>query len=127
MPELTLSIGGRNFVVACEPGEEPQLEQAAALLNAEAATLVNELGHIPESRMLLMAGLMLADRTIEVAEQAQASMTRVETLEGELQQAQAAGGDPAVAEALHAQADAARGALAKATARVEALAAKVGT
>jgi cell division protein ZapA len=76
MPEVTLSIGEREFRVACQAGEEAQLEQAAALLDAEAGTLQKAIGRIPEPRMLLMAGLMLADRTIEIA-------TRVQELEEE--------------------------------------------
>ena len=60
MPELILEIGGRVFEVACEPGQEPSLERAGALLDAEAAR-VGESGRSTEKRMLLLAGLMLAD------------------------------------------------------------------
>ena len=60
MPELILEIGGRVFEVACEPGQEPSLERAGALLDAEAAR-IGEAGRATEKRMLLLAGLMLAD------------------------------------------------------------------
>ena len=70
MPEVNLEIGGRTFIVACQEGEEPSLQQAAALLNTEAEALQSALGRVPEARMLLMAGLMLADRTAEVADRA---------------------------------------------------------
>jgi len=62
MPELEVSIGGRTFHVACQPGEEHFLSAAAALLDAEAQPLVAQLGRLPEARMLLMAGLLLADK-----------------------------------------------------------------
>ena len=61
MPELTLEIGGRVFEVACEPGQEPSLERAAAMLNAEADRVTDAMGRSTEKRMLLLAGLMLAD------------------------------------------------------------------
>ena len=61
MPELTITIGGRAFPVACQEGEEHFLRAAAALLDAEAQPLVAQMGRLPESRLLLMAGLMLAD------------------------------------------------------------------
>ena len=61
MPELTLEIGGRLFEVACEPGQEASLERAAALLDAEANKLPEEMGRSVEKRMLLLAGLMLGD------------------------------------------------------------------
>ncbi|MFD1343950.1 cell division protein ZapA [Litorisediminicola beolgyonensis] len=63
MPEVTVQIGGRSFTVACQAGEEEYLESAAAMLDQEASALVDQIGRIPENRMLLMAGLMLADRT----------------------------------------------------------------
>ncbi|MFN4153530.1 MAG: cell division protein ZapA [Paracoccaceae bacterium] len=63
MPDVTVSIGGRDFQVACQPGEEHFLRAAAALLNAEADPLVQQMGRLPEARMLLMSGLMLADKT----------------------------------------------------------------
>lgn len=63
MPEVRVSIGERDFDVACQEGEEHYLLSAAAMLNAEASVLVEQIGKMPESRMLLMAGLMLADKT----------------------------------------------------------------
>ena len=66
MPEIKLSIGGRDFQVACQEGEENFLTDAANLLNSESQKLVSQLGRLSESRMLLMAGLMLADRMINL-------------------------------------------------------------
>jgi cell division protein ZapA len=63
MPEVEIFIGGRSFEVACQAGEEHYLKSAAEMLNAEANELTNQIGRIPEARMLLMAGLMLADKT----------------------------------------------------------------
>ena len=62
MPEVTINIGGRPFQVACQEGEEHFLQSAAALLDNEASTLMDQIGRLPEARMLLMAGLMLADK-----------------------------------------------------------------
>ncbi len=61
MPELTIEIGGRVFEVACEPGQEPSLARAAQLLDAEANRVTDAIGRSTEKRMLLLAGLMLAD------------------------------------------------------------------
>ena len=63
MPELEVTVGGRGFSVSCQPGEEHFLRAAAKVLDIEAQPLVTQLGRLPEARMLLMAGLMLADRT----------------------------------------------------------------
>jgi len=69
MPEVKIAIGGRQFEVACQEGEEHFLKSAAALLDAEASVLNNQIGRLPEPRMLLMAGLMLADKTAGIDEQ----------------------------------------------------------
>ncbi|WP_166415844.1 cell division protein ZapA [Cochlodiniinecator piscidefendens] len=81
MAEVHITIGGREFEVACQDGEEHYLHSAAALLDTEAQTLAGQIGRLPEPRMLLMAGLMLADKTAGLEEklsQAKAQMTVVQ-------------------------------------------------
>ncbi len=68
MPEVNISIGGRSFEVACQSGEEQYLQAAAKMLDGEASLLSNQIGRMPEARMLLMAGLMLADKTAGLEE-----------------------------------------------------------
>lgn len=69
MPDLEITIGGRAFTVACQPGEEHFLRAASAMLDTEAQPLVAQLGRLPEARMLLMAGLMLADKTAAIEDE----------------------------------------------------------
>jgi cell division protein ZapA len=83
MAELKITIGGRDFEVSCQDGEEHFLRAAAELLDAEANALMGAIGgRVPEARMLLMAGLMLADKTAGAED-------RVKVLEAELASAQA--------------------------------------
>ena len=63
MPQVEITIGGRAFEVFCQDGEEHFLHSAAAMLDKEAAHLSKQIGRMPEARMLLMTGLMLADKT----------------------------------------------------------------
>jgi cell division protein ZapA len=81
MPDLEIAIGGRSFHVACQPGEEPFLQAAARMLDAEAQPLVAQLGRLPEARMLLMAGLMLADRTAALEDELRAIKAHAAALE----------------------------------------------
>ena len=88
MPEITINIGGRQFAVACQAGEEHYLQAAAAMLDKEATTLVQATGRIPEPQMLLMAGLMLAERTASVEDrrrEAEDKLSRRDALISELQ------------------------------------------
>ncbi len=88
MPEIMITIGGRTFEVACQEGEEHYLQAAAAMLDKEATVLTEQIGRIPESRMLLMAGLMLADRTAageDRLREAEDKLSRRDALISELQ------------------------------------------
>ncbi|MEM9248343.1 MAG: cell division protein ZapA [Pseudomonadota bacterium] len=73
MPNVTVSIGRKSFTVACGEGEEAYLQTAAAMLDKEASALIDQIGRLDETRMLLMAGLMLADRTAAFEERAVAA------------------------------------------------------
>jgi cell division protein ZapA len=77
MPEVEITIGGRSFQVACQEGEEHYLFSAASLLDNEAQALAEAMGRVPESRMLLMAGLMLADKTAGLEEELRAAEERL--------------------------------------------------
>jgi cell division protein ZapA len=72
MPDLDIKIGGRTFQVSCQAGEEHYLQAAAAALDREAEPLQAQLGRLPEARMLLMAGLMVADRTAALEDEVKA-------------------------------------------------------
>jgi len=89
MPEVRIEIGGRSFDVACAAGEEHFLHSAAAMLNAEAEVLTGQMGRLPEARMLLMAGLMLADKTAGFEDQLRATQERAEAAEAALAEAMA--------------------------------------
>jgi cell division protein ZapA len=89
MPEVRISIGGRTFEVACQEGEQPFLEAAAKLLDIEASVLSDQLGRMPEARMLLMAGLMLADKTAGLEDQVATLREEAETHKAMIDELQA--------------------------------------
>ena len=88
MPELEIIIGGRSFFVSCRAGEEHFLNAAARMLDTEAQPILTQLGRLPEARMLLMAGLMLADRTAALEDE-------LRSIKAKLAEAQAAAAMPA--------------------------------
>lgn len=84
MPEQTITIGHKDFTVACQPGEEQFLLAAAAMLDTEARTLLNQLGRVPAERMLLMSGLMLADKTAAVEDKLKDAEAQIESMREEI-------------------------------------------
>lgn len=88
MPELILEIGGRMFEVACEHGQERSLEYAAGLLHAEAER-IGDAGRSTEKRMLLLAGLMLADTMMGLQDQMRQTEERLRHAEERVRIAEA--------------------------------------
>lgn len=86
MPEVTIQIGGRGFDVSCQEGEESYLHSAAKMLDDEAQVLSSQIGRMPEARMLLMAGLMLADKTAAVEDRIREVEARLAEKEAQLEQ-----------------------------------------
>ena len=84
MPEVDISIGGRNFEVACQEGEQHFLRSAAKMLDDEARVLTSQIGRIPEARMLLMSGLMLADKSAGMEDRMRELEAKVTEQEAEL-------------------------------------------
>ena len=84
MPQVEITVGGRTFEVACQDGEEQFLLTAAAMLDVEASSLSTQIGRMPESRMLLMAGLLLADRTAGLEDKVREAEGRAAELQARL-------------------------------------------
>lgn len=85
MPEVKITIGGRDFSVSCQEGEEHYLRSAATMLDAEASAISAQIGRVPEPRMLLMSGLMLADKTAGMEDQLASANKRLAALEAEFE------------------------------------------
>lgn len=92
MPHVEIMIGGRSFEVACQDGEEPYLAAAAGLLDGEANALSSQIGRMPEVRMLLMAGLMVADKTVGLEARLREAEARIAELQAREAEAEGAAG-----------------------------------
>ncbi len=64
MSEVTLSIGGKDYAVACGDGEEEHVAKLGASIDAK-LTAMGDTG-VNESRRLLFAALLLADEVVEL-------------------------------------------------------------
>jgi cell division protein ZapA len=61
MAQVTITINGRNYPVACSEGEEQRTEELGRYVDAKVRTFVRELGQIGETRLMVLASLVLAD------------------------------------------------------------------
>ena len=66
MAEVVVEIAGRRYRMACDDGEEAHLRNLAHQIDIEAQRLEKTLTQPPsEARLMLMAGLMVADKLKE--------------------------------------------------------------
>ena len=68
MPQVSVTINGRQFRMACENGEEARVTNLAADLDARITTLRARFGEIGDTRLTVMAALAVADELSEVKE-----------------------------------------------------------
>jgi len=64
MSDVTLTIGGRSYRVACADGEEPHIQRLGTMIDAKLSAMGGIEGQA-ESRVLLFAALLLADEVFE--------------------------------------------------------------
>lgn len=89
MPEVTVTIGERHFLVSCQDGEEHFLRAAAKMVDGEAMILLSQIGRMPEVRMLLMSSLLLADKTAGMEDQVRQAEAKLLAMQAELDQLRA--------------------------------------
>ena len=65
MSNVTVSIGGRHYTVACATGEERHIEALGSSIDSKLQGLTNLSGQ-SEARTLLFAALLLADELHEL-------------------------------------------------------------
>ena len=77
MPQINVTINGRQFRMACEDGQEEHLTELARRLDGRIETLRAKFGEIGDTRLTVMAALTVADELAEMG-------LRVKRLEQEL-------------------------------------------
>src|SRR5262249_56003570 len=84
--QVNVTINGRQYRMACEDGQEDHLRQLAKELDERINGLRGQFGEIGDSRLVVMAALMIADDVVEIRKK----MRRVEQEMEALQDARGA-------------------------------------
>ena len=66
MGQVDIAINGKTYRIACEDGEEQRLSDLAAMVDAHVHDLIEQVGQIGESRLLVMASLLIADEFVDL-------------------------------------------------------------
>ena len=70
---VSVTINGQNYPMACEAGEEDHIRNLATRIDDVAQQILASGATINESRLLVMVGLILADRLHEAEGEAEAT------------------------------------------------------
>lgn len=65
MAQVTVTLNRRNYRLECDDGEEQHLLTLAGEMGQHVERLKSRLGQVGDDRLLLMAGLILADQLAE--------------------------------------------------------------
>lgn len=61
MPTVTIPLNGRNYDIACGPGEEERVQEVAARLRERMEGIARSLGNAQENFLFAVTSLLLAD------------------------------------------------------------------
>ena len=70
MAVVDLTVNGRVFQVACDDGQEDHLIGLASQIDKRVQSLASTMGQVGDARLILMAGLLVADELSESVEMA---------------------------------------------------------
>jgi cell division protein ZapA len=81
MAQVSVTIDGRKYRLACNEGEEARLESLAGMIDEKIDEMRKEFGEIGDQRLVIMAALTLADDLAEAREEAAAQRKRSDAAE----------------------------------------------
>ncbi len=61
MGQVTITVNGRKYQISCDDGQEDHLRGLAELVDGRVAELVAAVGQVGDTRLVVMASLLLAD------------------------------------------------------------------
>jgi cell division protein ZapA len=81
MPQVSLTIDGHKYRVACNEGEEARLESLAGVIDDKIGEMRKAFGEIGDQRLVIMAALTIADNLAEARDAAAAERERSDAAE----------------------------------------------
>lgn len=80
MAQVTVSIDGKAYRMACEEGQEDHLTELAGKLDRYVGHLKGQFGEIGDLRLTVMAGIMIMDELHEIQSKTRGLEAELETL-----------------------------------------------
>lgn len=69
MATVNVDVNGRSYAVGCVDGQEDHVRTLASAFDGQVREIADQVGHIGDSRLFLLAALMLSDQLQEARSQ----------------------------------------------------------
>ena len=69
MAQVSVTINGRRYEIACDDGQEAHLTRLSKYIDKRVGELVAAVGQVGDARLLVMASLLIADELSDIYEQ----------------------------------------------------------
>lgn len=80
MGQIVIKVNDQNYTLACRDGEEERLTELSEYVNNKAETLTKSMGQVGETRVLLMASLLLADEALDTGDKLEKAKAKAKKL-----------------------------------------------
>jgi len=82
MGQITVGVNGRSYTVGCDNGQEDHVSELAAYLDHHITELKEAMGSVGDTRLMLLAGLMVADELSETVAKLEKAEAQLKSLKG---------------------------------------------
>jgi cell division protein ZapA len=80
MSQVTVTIDGKAYRMACDPGQEEHLQELAGSFDQYVGHLKGSFGEIGDQRITVMAGIMVMDELAELRKRVTGLESEIESL-----------------------------------------------
>jgi cell division protein ZapA len=107
MAEVSVTINGRVYRMACDPGQEDHLARLGRELDQRISQLRESFGEIGDTRLAVMAAIMVADELAELKRRLRGAEQEIQSLQDsrEVASQRVEAGERAIAEILEGTAE----------------------
>tara|TARA_Y200000002_G_scaffold358515_1_gene341981 strand:+ start:340 stop:702 length:363 start_codon:yes stop_codon:yes gene_type:complete len=81
MPEIVVNINDQDYAIVCDPGEENHLKNLSSRIDNKVRDLTKRFGKIGETRLMVMASLLISDEIHELNKKIQNDLSKITSLE----------------------------------------------
>ena len=91
MAQVIVKVNGRDFPLSCADGQEARIRRLAQYVDAKIGEFTKTIGQVGETRLILLAALVIADELSDANEALQQERNRTRPASGEPTEAAARG------------------------------------